>query len=102
GYIHFMRAISTLLTAAAVVTQAMLMGAGPALAAGNPEAVEIPQKDGVKLKAMLFRPDGQGPFAAVVGLHNCTGLSNAAGVMGARYRGWGERLAKHRFPVLLP
>jgi len=51
---------------------------------------------------MLFRPDGQGPFAAVVGLHNCTGLSNTAGVMGARYRDWGERLAKNGFAVLLP
>ena len=97
-----MHATFTLLTAAAVVTQAMLMGAGPALGAGNPEAVEIPQKDGVKLKAVLFRPDGQGPFPAVVGLHNCTGLSNTAGVMGARYRDWGERLVKNGFAVLLP
>jgi dienelactone hydrolase len=72
------------------------------LAAGNPEAVEIPQKESGRLKALLFRPDGQGPFPAVVGLHNCTGLRNSAGVVGARYRDWGERLAKSGFVVLLP
>jgi dienelactone hydrolase len=71
-------------------------------AAGNPEWVEILQKDGFKLKAALFRPDGEGPFQAVIGLHNCTGLNNRNGVMGARYRDWGQRLAKANFAVLLP
>jgi dienelactone hydrolase len=97
-----MRAPITLLTAAAVATQIMAIWAGPALAAGNPEAVDIPQKESGRLKALLFRPDGQGPFPAVVGLHNCTGLRNSAGVVGARYRDWGERLAKSGFVVLLP
>jgi dienelactone hydrolase len=97
-----MRAPFALLTAAAVATQIMVIWAGPALAAGNPEAVDIPQKESGRLKALLFRPDGQGPFPAVVGLHNCTGLRNSAGVVGARYRDWGERLAKSGFVVLLP
>ncbi len=97
-----MRALFALLTAAAVATQIMVIWAGPALAAGNPEAVDIPQKESGRLKALLFRPDGQGPFPAVVGLHNCTGLRNSAGVVGARYRDWGERLAKSGFVVLLP
>src|SRR4051812_13609104 len=92
-----MRALFLLLTVAAVLNPAW-----PALAAGNPEAVEIPQKESGRLKALLFRPDGQGPFPAVVALHNCTGLSNAAGVLGARYRDWGERLAKSGFVVLMP
>ena len=97
-----MRAPFALLTAAAVATQIMVIWAGPALAAGNSEAVDIPQKESGRLKALLFRPDGQGPFPAVVGLHNCTGLRNSAGVVGARYRDWGERLAKSGFVVLLP
>jgi dienelactone hydrolase len=93
-----MRALFALIAAAAVFTTA-----GPVLAASNPEAVEIPQKDSSgRLKAVLFRPEGPGPFPAVVGLHNCTGLSNSAGVLGARYRDWGERLAKSGFVVLLP
>jgi dienelactone hydrolase len=73
-----------------------------AVAAANPEAVEIPLENGRHLKAALFRPDGNGPFPAVVGLHNCTGLINRAGAMGARYRDWGQRLAKADFVVLLP
>jgi len=92
-----MNALFALLTAAAVFSTA-----SPVLAAGNPEAVEISQKDSGRLKALLFRPEGQGPFPAVVGLHNCTGLSNSAGVLGARYRDWGESLAKSGFAVLLP
>ena len=96
-----MRVLFALLTAAAI-TQALQTWAGPALAAGNPESVEIPQKDGGRLKAVLFRPDGQGPFPAVVGLHNCTGLINAAGAVGSRYRDWGQRLSKGGYAVLLP
>ena len=72
------------------------------LAAGNPEAIEIPQTESGRLKAVLFRPEGTGPFPAVVGLHNCTGLNNRSGAMGARYRDWGQRLAKAGFVVLFP
>src|SRR5436309_3501118 len=66
-----MRLLFALLTAAALTA-----ATSPAVGAGNPEPVEIPLKDGGKLKAALFRPDGKGPFAAVIGLHNCTGLNN--------------------------
>jgi dienelactone hydrolase len=92
-----MRCLLALLTAAAVVT-----AAGHAFGAGNPEAVEIPRGDGGRLNAVLFRPEGEGPFPAVVGLHNCTGLNNRAGVLGARYRDWGQHLAKGGFAVLFP
>jgi hypothetical protein len=51
-----MRSIFALL-AAAVVT-----AAAPASAGGNPETAEIPESGGLKLKAVLFRPDGSGPF----------------------------------------
>src|SRR5438874_10120202 len=97
-----MRTIFPLLTVAAVVLSAGQVLSTHALAAGNPEAIEIPQKEGGPLKAMLFRPEGQGPFPAVVGLHNCTGLSNRAGTFGARYRDWGERLSKAGYVVLMP
>ena len=92
-----MRAFFALLTAAA-----MAAAAPQGWAAGNPEAVEIPQKEGGALKALLFRPEGQGPFPAVVGLHTCAGLHNSAGRLGARYQDWGQRLAKDGFAVLLP
>lgn len=92
-----MRAVFALLIAAA----ASLAG-WPACAAGGPETVEIPSGDNLKLKAALYRPDGAGPFPAVIGLHNCTGLRNSAGEIGLRYRDWGQRLAKEGFAVLLP
>jgi dienelactone hydrolase len=91
-----MRRLISLLTVAAALL------AAPAMAAGNPENIEIPLKDGGHLKAALFRPEGPGPFAAVIGLHNCTGLLNRRGELGARYRDWGQRLAKADIAVLLP
>ena len=52
-----MRLLFALLTAAALTA-----ATSPAVGAGNPEPVEIPLKDGGKLKAALFRPDGKGPL----------------------------------------
>jgi dienelactone hydrolase len=94
-----MRAVLTLLILAAA---ACFADGGSAGAAGNPETIEIPQGENLKLKAVLYRPEGPGPFPAVIGLHNCTGLTNSAGVIGARYIDWGQRLAKDGFAVLLP
>ena len=92
-----MHSLLVVLTAAAV-----MISVPSALSADHPEAVELPQADGNRLKAMLYRPEGTGPFPVVIGLHNCTGLINRAGVIGARYQDWGQRLAKGGFAVLLP
>ena len=45
-----------------------LILAGAAHAAEEPVAVEIPD-GGLTLKATLYRPDGLGPFPAVIALH---------------------------------
>jgi dienelactone hydrolase len=92
-----MRAVFALLIAATAS-----LAAGPAQAAGNPESIEIPRDDHLKLKAVVYRPEGAGPFPAVIGLHNCTGLHNNSGEIGVRYRDWGQRLAKEGFVVLFP
>jgi dienelactone hydrolase len=84
------------------VAPAVLAWTADAAAAASPESIGIPQDGGPPLKALLYRPDGQGPFPAVVALHNCTGLVNRAGLLGSRYRDWGERLARSGFVVLLP
>src|SRR5215208_2959198 len=60
-----MRAVFALLIAAAA---ACLAGGWSARAAGNPETVEIPRDENLKLKAVLYRPEGAGPFPAVIGL----------------------------------
>ena len=73
------------------------------------EPVEVPSGD-VKLRGTLFRPEGPGPFPAVVALHNCDGLVDSTNPILAsgeapldpRYQEWGERLAAAGFAVLFP
>jgi dienelactone hydrolase len=86
----------------AVIAAAALANGGsrPALAA-SPEAVELANGD-LKLKSVLFKPDGNGPFPAVVGLHGCEGLHTPSGALASRYRDWAERLRKAGIAVLYP
>ncbi len=80
------------------IATALILALGSARAA---EPVEVPSGD-AKLHAMLYRPDGPGPFPAVVALHNCDGLTEGETPIDARYREWGERLAAGGFVVLFP
>ena len=89
--------VSALMLAAILL--AMLPGAA-ALAAG-PETVELREGD-VSLKGVLFRPDGNGPFPAVVAMHSCAGLMNTSGTIRTRYRDWAQQLVKMGFVVLFP
>jgi dienelactone hydrolase len=65
------------------------------------ESIAIPQA-GHDLRAVLFRPQGAGPFPGVVALHACEGLFDSHGRARPRYRDWGERLAAAGFAVLFP
>jgi dienelactone hydrolase len=73
----------------------------PLGAAAAAEQVEVPTGD-VKLRAMLYRPAGAGPFPAVVALHTCDGLASGTTPIDARYQEWGERLVAAGFAVLFP
>jgi dienelactone hydrolase len=73
----------------------------PGLAATGSEQVEFTEGD-LTLKAEIYRPEGAGPFPAVVGLHGCEGLYEHSGSVAARYRQWGQHLAKSGFVVLFP
>jgi dienelactone hydrolase len=86
----------------AAVAAAMLAGSSirPGQAAPA-EAIELASGD-LKVKALLFKPDGAGPFPAVVGMHGCDGLNNPTGNLSSRYRDWAERLGKAGFAVLYP
>jgi dienelactone hydrolase len=68
-------------------------------ATAAPDSVEIPNGD-IKLKALLFKPDGPGPFPAVLAMHGCEGLLNSPGVLSSRYHDWADRLNKAGFAVL--
>jgi dienelactone hydrolase len=55
----------------------------------------------VHLSGYLYRPDGPGPFPAVVMLHACGGLMTRGGEIGARTRFWAEHLREHGYIALL-
>jgi dienelactone hydrolase len=51
---------------------------------------------------VLFRPDGAGPFPAVIGLHGCEGLVEKDGTLATRYRDWAQHLTAAGFVVVYP
>jgi dienelactone hydrolase len=92
-----MRGLALLASAALL---ALLLAGHRAMAAG-PETVEFHDGE-FTLKGLLYRPDGNGPFPAVVAMHDCGGLDNASGGVAARYRDWAQQLVKAGFVVLFP
>src|SRR6266481_6766740 len=67
----------------------------------SPEQVDIPLGSGI-LRAQLYKPDGDGPFATVIALHGCGGLAGNSEPVQPRYRDWAELLLKAGNAVLLP
>jgi dienelactone hydrolase len=96
GYVP-MRGLALLASAGLL---ALLLAGRIAMAAG-PDSVEFRDGD-LTLKGFLYRPDGPGPFPAVVAMHNCGGLVNASGTIATRYRDWALQLVKAGFVVLFP
>lgn len=82
--------------------------AQPVAAAGlTPERVSIPadgDNEPATLDAMLFKPQGQGPFPAVVAMHGCSGLwsSKDGSALSPRHADWGQRLAALGYVVIFP
>ena len=66
-----------------------------------PHEVDIPSGNEV-LHAQLYKPDGDGPFPAVIALHGCDGLAGHSEPVLPRYRDWAEQLLKEGHAVLLP
>jgi dienelactone hydrolase len=55
----------------------------------------------VHLSGYLYRPDGPGPFPAVVMLHGCSGLLTPRGKIRSNARFWAEHLRDHGYVALL-
>jgi dienelactone hydrolase len=91
------RLIARLALAAAAVAATAL--AAPA--ADGPQPVDIAAGDKT-LRALLFRPEGDGPFPAVVAMHGCAGLYTAGNEIAPRYRDWAQHLMADGFAVLFP
>jgi dienelactone hydrolase len=87
-----------------VLVVAIVLAAGVAAEAAPlaaPQPVEIPLSSGV-LHALLYKPDGEGPFPTIIALHGCGGLTANAEPIQPRYRDWAEQWLKAGNAVLLP
>jgi len=86
-----------------IIALGFLVTVGPARAAPLPvpQVVEIPSASAV-LHAQLYKPDGDGPFAVVIALHGCGGLTGHSEPVLPRYRDWAEELLKDGKAVLFP
>jgi dienelactone hydrolase len=56
----------------------------------------------VTLQGEFFRPEGAGPFPAVIALHGCGGLYGKKGGLSPRHEDWTRRLTDAGFIVLFP
>jgi dienelactone hydrolase len=86
------------------LTVAIVVSAVAFLAADRPSdaAEQVELNDG-GLRAIVYRPEGAGPFPTVVALHGCAGLVNrTSGKIVARFADWGDRLAAAGLAALFP
>ena len=81
------------------ITLAALLVNAHAVAA--PDRVDIPDGE-VTLHATLYRPEGSGPFPAVVALHDCGGLAESPAAANELYEQWAKILVDRGFVVLFP
>jgi dienelactone hydrolase len=85
--------------------------AHPLAERGDPQGtlVSFDSRDGdlthgapTHLEGVLFRPQGAGPFPAVVLLHGCGGLYKAEGGLTPRHQEWAYLLRDRGYVVLMP
>jgi len=84
----------------AIVAIVAVMTAVPAFA-NTAAPVEFPS-GGMTIKGTLVKPDGPGPFPAIVALHGCEGLTLSTGALAIRYQDWADRLTRAGFALLFP
>ena len=70
-------------------------------ATAAPEHIDIPEGD-LTLHASLYRPEGAGPFPAVIALHDCGGLNQRPNTEAQLYSEWAKKLVGDGFVVLFP
>lgn len=75
-----------------------ILGAGLAYAGGEPVRLPGP---GIELAGRLYRPEGPGPFPAIVMLHGCGGLWGKGGEPTASFVHWAEHFRARGYVALL-
>ncbi|SBV98094.1 Dienelactone hydrolase [uncultured Alphaproteobacteria bacterium] len=81
---------------------ALLLCLAATPAAAETREISLPVREGAPLRAVLAKPEGEGPFPAVVALHGCGGLWTGAGRMRARETAWADRFVGAGWAVLFP
>ena len=88
---------------------ALFICLGPSLSAQAQDKVTFPSKDAdlkggtaTTITGYVYKPEGAGPFPAVVGMHGCNGLVGEDGKPLPLYGAWAELLAKEGYLVVLP
>lgn len=88
---------------------ALALAVGMGLTAQAHEKVTFPSTDGdltggeaTNITGYLYKPEGQGPFPAVISMHGCNGLVSQDGKIDPLYGAWGELLSREGYMVLLP
>lgn len=68
------------------------------------EVIRFESADGQAstVRAQILRPEGEGPFPAVVAMHGCGGLYNTRGRLKPRSADWGARLRDAGYVVVFP
>ncbi|MCY1059029.1 dienelactone hydrolase family protein [Nannocystis sp. SCPEA4] len=88
------------------VLAAALAGPAEPRAAEPPKQVEFVSRDPAKttLHGYLFKPEGEGPFPAVIALHGCGGLFSSLDPerLSQRHDDWARRLVDEGYVVMFP
>jgi dienelactone hydrolase len=79
------------------------LGAAALWTAGAAAADNIDISEGaLVLHATLYRPEGSGPFPAVVALHDCGGIDDRPAATAQLYAEWAKFLVADGFVVIFP
>jgi dienelactone hydrolase len=107
---HRNHAVTMKRTTVLGIAGALALGCAAPAGAFAQERVQFPSTDSAltggaptELDGYLFRPEGPGPFPAVVAMHGCNGVfAPRRRVFAVRHTDWGERLARLGYLVLFP
>jgi len=72
---------------------------GLASTAGAQDRIDFPSNDGTAISGELYRPSGNGPMAAIVGLHGCSGMYRD-GQPSSQIRAWAKTFTEAGFVFL--
>ncbi len=97
---RFLSGVRTIVLIVPSLFAAAALGAVAAVDAA-PDQVEVADGE-LTLQAILYKPDGAGPFPAIVALHDCGGLTHRPAMLEQLYADWATHLVAQGFVVLFP